>query len=56
MTKKEQFLSVTSYEEFDKRREEFKDLETDKDVLEHMKKIFPRVSNTKKELFKKTKK
>ena len=51
MTIKEKFLMLKSYEEFDKRREEFKGLKMDSDVLEHMGKIFPTVSGTKEELF-----
>lgn len=51
MTVKELFLNIETYEEFDKRREEFKKLEMDKDVLEHMSKMFPKVSDTKEELY-----
>lgn len=51
MTAKELFLSMESYEEFDRRRKELDGLKVDKDILEHMKKIFPRVSNTKEELY-----
>lgn len=35
MTAKEKFLQIESYEEFDRRREEFKDLKMDKDILHH---------------------
>ena len=53
MTAKEKFLAVGSYEEFDRRRDEFKELKmTDKEVREHVGKIFPKVSNTKEELYK----
>lgn len=53
MTAKEKFLAVGSYEEFDRRRDEFKELKiTDKEVREHVRKIFPKVSNTKEELYK----
>lgn len=52
MTIKEQFLAVETYEEFDRRRKEFKGLENDKEVIEHAAKIFPKVSDTKEELYK----
>ncbi len=53
MTAKEKFLTVESYEEFDRRRDEFKELKmTDKEVREHVRKIFPKVSDTKEELYK----
>lgn len=51
MTVKELFLKIETYEEFDKRRDEFKELEMDKDILEHMSKIFPKASDTKEELY-----
>ena len=50
---KEKFLAIQTYEEFDKRRAEFKELMmSDKEVREHVGKIFPRVSNTREELYK----
>lgn len=52
MTAKEKFLQIKSYEEFDRRRDEIGDLKIDKEVLEHIGRIFPRVSNTKEELYK----
>lgn len=52
MTDKELFLSMKTYEEFDRRRKEFKELKMDRDILEHMRKIFPKVSDTKEELCK----
>lgn len=52
MSKKEKFLSLKSYNEFHERKEEFKELKFDKEIVEHMGKIFPRVSNTKEELYK----
>lgn len=51
MTAKELFLSMESYEEFDRRRSELKGLKMDKETLEHAKKIFPTVSGTKEELY-----
>lgn len=44
MTKKEAFLNVKTYEEFDSRREEFRELlngESDNDVLEHWASLYP---------------
>ncbi len=52
MTQKETFLKIDSYEEYQRRREEFKGLEVDEDVRDHIKRLFPKVSNTKEELFK----
>lgn len=52
MTEKEKFLNLKSYEEFDKRRGEFKTLKFDKDIVEHMAKIFPKPSGVKEELYK----
>lgn len=39
--KKEKFLQLKSYEEFDARREEFKGMKIDDDIRKHMGKIFP---------------
>ena len=52
MTQKETFLKIDSYEEYQRRREEFKGLEVDEDVRDHIKRLFPKASNTKEELFK----
>lgn len=52
MTEKEKFLNLKSYEEFNEKRNEFQSLKFDKDIVEHMAKIFPKPSNTKEELFK----
>jgi len=52
MTDKERLLQINSYEEYLKRRESFKDLKPDKEVIEHLSKLFPKVSETKEELFK----
>lgn len=52
MTEKEKFLSLKSYKEFDEKRNEFQALKMDKDIVEHMAKIFPKPSNTKEELYK----
>lgn len=50
MTKREEFLAIQSYEEFDCRRDEFRDLKIDKETLEHFKKIFPKASKVNKEI------
>ena len=50
MTQKETFLKIDSYEEYQRRREEFKGLEVDEDVRDHIKRLFPKVTNTKVEL------
>lgn len=40
MSLKEDFMKIKSYEEFDKQREKFKDLQYDKEILNHMNEIF----------------
>ena len=52
MTKREEILRIESYEEFDKRREEFRGIKIDKELFDHISKMFPKASNTKEELFK----
>lgn len=49
---KEKFLSIKNYEEFDQRREEFREMKMDKEILLHGSKIFGKVSNPDEELFK----
>lgn len=51
MNQKELFLKIESYSEYVKQRDKFKGLKIDKEVLEHMAKIFLKVSGTKEELF-----
>lgn len=52
MNKKEMFLAIKTYEEFDKRREEFRGLTLkDPEIRRHLSDIFPKVSNTKEELY-----
>lgn len=47
MSEKEEFLKITSYAEFDKRRNEFGNLDIqDKEVLKHLDEIFPTVDNS----------
>lgn len=53
MTDKEKFLSIQTYEEFDKRRGEFKKLSmADEEIRKHVGKIFPRLKKcTQEELY-----
>ncbi len=47
MNIKEKFLEVKTYEEFDKRREEFRGIDvSDKEILDHLDSLFPKVDNT----------
>ena len=41
MSLKDQFLKIETYEEFDRRREEFRELKYVKEIGEHLDKIFP---------------
>ena len=51
MTEKEKFLKLESYEEFDRRRDEFKALKFDKDIISHMSKLFGKSPNPPEELY-----
>ena len=47
MNLKEKFLKVSTYQEFDKQRNEFKNLNLqDAEILNHLKELFPKVNNT----------
>ena len=47
MSLKEKFLQVSTYQEFDKQRNEFKNLNLqDAEILNHLKELFPKVNNT----------
>lgn len=39
---KQKFIEIESYEEFDRRREEFRELKFDEDIRKHLGKIFPK--------------
>lgn len=52
MSQKEELLNITTYEEFDRRREEFRGLKMDEDVKDHLSKIFPKCNGVKEELYK----
>ena len=43
MTQKEEFLQLKSYEEFERKRDRFKGLKLDREILEHMNRIFPKI-------------
>ena len=45
-------LKITTYEEFDRRREEFCGLKMDEDVKSHLSEIFPKCYAGKEELYK----
>lgn len=50
MTKQEA-LAITTYEEFDKRRDEFKGFECDKETHAHLWSLFPEPSGCTEELY-----
>lgn len=50
MTSKELFLSLNSYEEFNQHRGEFRDMEWDDEIWNHIDKIFPKASPVNLEL------
>lgn len=52
MSLKEELLKITTYEEFDRRREEFCGLKMDEDVKSHLFEIFPKCYAGKEELYK----
>lgn len=51
MLKKEEVLAIKTYEEFDRRRDEFEGTEMDKEMFEHIAKLFPKVTASKEELY-----
>lgn len=52
MSQKEELLKITTYEEFDQRREDFRGLKMDEDVKDHLSKIFPKCYGGMEELYK----
>ncbi len=46
MSLKEEFLKISTYEEYDKRREEFRNLVRDKEVLNHLNELYPTLDNS----------
>ena len=47
MSLKEEFMKITTYKEYDKRRDEFIDLDIrDMEVLNHLKELYPQVDNS----------
>ncbi len=51
MNAKEEFLKLASYEEFDEKREMFRNLGFDRDIIEHMGKIFGKATAPEGESF-----
>lgn len=52
MTKKEELLAIDSYEEYAKRKMEFRELSLDIEIVEHLRKLFPKMKLTDEELYK----
>lgn len=52
MTKKEELLAIKTYEEYNRRRSEFAGIKPDKEMFEHIAKLFPKTTTSKEELFK----
>ncbi len=50
MSQKEKLLQMTTYEEYEARRSELKGLKPDKEVIEHLSKLFGKASGTTEEL------
>lgn len=47
MTLKEEFLKITSYEEYDKIRNHFRNLDIqDKEVIEHLNQLYPKFDSS----------
>ena len=51
MSPKENLLKMKTYEEYEKNREELKGLKPDKEVIEHLSKLFGKASDTREELY-----
>ncbi|MDE7299552.1 MAG: hypothetical protein K2N94_12105 [Lachnospiraceae bacterium] len=51
MTKREEFLNIKTYEEFDRRREEFRGMPVDKEMLQHASQLFGKSPNPPEELY-----
>ena len=45
LSQKEEFMKLKNYEEFELRRDEFKGLKIDADIITHMAKIFPKLTS-----------
>lgn len=47
MSSKEDFLKIRTYQEYNQRRDEFRNLDLqDKEILKHLEELFPRVDNS----------
>lgn len=42
MNQKDELLKIETYEEFDRRREEFRNLKIDNEIRAHLSKIYPK--------------
>lgn len=51
MTPKERLLQMKTYEEYERKRGELKGLKPDKEVIEHLSKLFGRSPNPQEELY-----
>lgn len=51
MTKREEFLNIKTYEEFDRRREEFRTMPVDQEILRHASELFGKSPNPQEELY-----
>ena len=52
MTDTERLLAIDNYEEYKRQRLTFMNLKPDKEVIEHLNKIFPKMYKTEEELYK----
>lgn len=47
MSSKTEFMKITTYQEYDRRRNEFRNLDIqDSEVLNHLKQLYPEVDNS----------
>ena len=47
MSKKDEFLKIRTYEEYDKRRYEFRNLDIrDEEILQHLDSLYPKLDNS----------
>lgn len=49
---KHELMKIDNYEEFDRLRGEMKNLKLDREMREHIMKLFPKASGTTEELYK----
>lgn len=47
MSSKEEFLKISTYQEYDSRREEFRHLDRhDAEIMKHLEELYPKVDNS----------